>query len=463
LMFFVVANQTLQSQNFKIEVFVSKQPNEEVVIGRIKGDKFTPVDTVLPVAGSITFELPDSAVIGVYRIILGQTVYAQVMHEAPQKLDFVFRKEDCVLKTNFNFPTDSLQVVRSKENRVWVKFIQIEKVYAAQLTDLVSQINYFQQNQDDDYYTEKRKVAIIKKYNDIQKKRKSLIASTVKKNPDLFASKMISMYEEPYMNGNLSEEKRTLTFERDFFMNLDFSEESLINSPVYTQKVYQYLMSYAKKELSHKEQIGEMNKAVDIIIDKTKSNAEVGDFVVDFLMRGFEMLELNEVMQYIAKIYSPSIPCENEEKSTLKRRLDSQKMSAGTVAPLFTLIDAAGDSISLTNITSKYKLIVFYATWCPHCEQLLPDLYQWYLNRDMDIEVIAVSIDENQDDWRAFIEERGYCWINCNEPGKWDGKVATGYNIYATPTMFLLDKENHIISKPISFGDFIDTTMELVE
>jgi hypothetical protein len=40
---------------------------------------------------------------------------------------------------------------------------------------------------------------------------------------------------------------------------------------------------------------------------------------------------------------------------------------------------------------------------------------------------------------------------------KWDGKVATDYNIYATPTMFLIDKKMKIIAKPISFNELIKT------
>jgi hypothetical protein len=81
----------------------------------------------------------------------------------------------------------------------------------------------------------------------------------------------------------------------------------------------------------------------------------------------------------------------------------------------------------------------------------------------MDIEVIAVSIDDNQDDWRAFVKERGFNWINCNEPEKWDGKVATEYNLFGTPTMFLLDKGNRIISKPLTFNDFLNATIQLSE
>ncbi len=463
LMFFITANRILLSQNYKIEVFVSEQPNEEVVLGSVKGDKFTPVDTVMPEAGNITFELSNDDAIGVYRLLLGQTVYAQVMHEAPQKIDFIFNHEDCILKSNFNSPADSLQVIASKENKVWIRFLRLEKAYSKQLTDLVTQINYFQAKPDDNYYTDIRKKSVVKKYNEIQQKRNSLVSLTAKKCLGLFASKMIKMYSEPFMDGNLTEKERNLLFEKDYFKKLDFSDEILINSPVYTKKVYTYLIAYIKKDLQHGEKIREMNIAVDEIIENTSSNKVVGDFVVEFLMRGFEILKLNEVLQHIAEIYTPNSSCEDGDKSTLVRRLNSQKMLPGTLAPEFSLIGVAGDSVSLSNISSKYKLIVFWASWCPHCEQLLPDLYQWYLNRDIDIEVVAVSIDENQDDWRAFVTERGYNWINCSEPEKWDGRVAVAYDIYATPTMFLLDKENLIISKPLTFNEFLDTTMSLTE
>lgn len=463
LLFIVAANGALLSQSFKIDVFINGQPEEEVILGRVKGDKFTPIDSVMPIAGSLSFELPSDAIPGVYRLLLGQTIYAQVMHEPPQKLDFIFNRENCIFKSSFNSPTDSLQIVASKENKVWVRFIRLEKTYTSQIIELVSQINYFQKNSDDKYYTDKRKAGIIKKHNEIQKKRSSLIISIAKKHPDLFATRIIRMYAEPFLDGNLPEEKRDLLYERDYFKDLDFSDESLINTPVYTQKVYQYLMSYAKKELSREKQLEEMNRAVDEIVDNTKSNAKVGDFVVDFLMRGFEMLELNEVLQYISEIYTPSTPCLNNEKSTLKRRLDSQKMISGTSAPLFSLINSAGDSTSLSGITNRYKLIVFWASWCPHCEQLLPDIYQWYLNRDIDLEVITISIDEDQDEWKSFIVERDYNWINCSEPEKWEGKVATAYNLYATPTMFLIDKENRIISKPLTFNEFLDATIELTQ
>jgi len=35
----------------------------------------------------------------------------------------------------------------------------------------------------------------------------------------------------------------------------------------------------------------------------------------------------------------------------------------------------------------------------------------------------------------------------------WDGDAATNYFIYATPTMFLVDREMKIFGKPMTFED----------
>lgn len=45
-------------------------------------------------------------------------------------------------------------------------------------------------------------------------------------------------------------------------------------------------------------------------------------------------------------------------------------------------------------------------------------------------------------------------WINCNEQGGWNGNTARDYNLYATPTMFIMDKTRKIIAKPVTFGEF---------
>jgi thiol-disulfide isomerase/thioredoxin len=457
----IIAAGTIISQEYKVELYVSKQPGSEIITGSVRGDKFTAADTIEHETDTIRFEIPRDAHTGLYRVILGQTVYAQVMHEPPQKVDFIFNKEDILLRTDFEHPFDSLYVVSSVENKVWHKFIVQDKKYNRELNDLVRQINYFQKAKDDKYYTDKKKKEIISRYNEIQKKHEALIKSVSKKYPRLYAAKMIKMHRTPFLDGNLSKEKRDSIYNAGFFKVLDFSDPELINSDVYTDRIFEYIMKNVPADEQREKQVEKLINAVDRIIDNTSSNEEVNDFIVDYLLRGFEKLGFTDVLDHIADRYTPKVPCTSDNKTTFRRRLDFLKMRKDTVVPDFKLADINGDSISLNDVNSKYKLIVFWASWCPHCEQLLPDIYQWYLNRSHDVEVIAISVDTDKNAWKEFVNSRGYDWINCNEPEGWDGKVATEYNVYATPTMFLVDNENRIIAKPLSFNDLLDSIIGL--
>jgi len=138
LLILLVSGAALFSQSFKVEGIITGQPDEEVIIGTLKGDTFTPADTAIPASGFILFDVPESAPTGMYRIILGQTTVAKVMHEPPQKIDFIFNKEDFVFKTNFNAPLDSIEVDSSQENKVWFDLIRDDSILASSVHRTVS-------------------------------------------------------------------------------------------------------------------------------------------------------------------------------------------------------------------------------------------------------------------------------------------------------------------------------------
>ena len=125
------------AQSYSLQVSIKNQPDNPVVLGTIRGDKFTPVDTLVlqEVAlghlpnqlKKVNWQFPVNATPGMYRLVLGQTTYARVMGESPQQLDFVFNNENIILETDFKAPQESLVVVLSDENRVWFDFLKKEK------------------------------------------------------------------------------------------------------------------------------------------------------------------------------------------------------------------------------------------------------------------------------------------------------------------------------------------------
>jgi thiol-disulfide isomerase/thioredoxin len=117
--------------------------------------------------------------------------------------------------------------------------------------------------------------------------------------------------------------------------------------------------------------------------------------------------------------------------------------------------DKDGKVIDLSKIQSDKALLVFYASWCPHCQELLPKLNE-FSKSNKTIEILAISLDSKQEDWIKFIDDNKLEFTNLNNPNGWDGTTASDYFIYATPTMFLLDSEKKIIGKPTNLVELKD-------
>ena len=67
--------------------------------------------------------------------------------------------------------------------------------------------------------------------------------------------------------------------------------------------------------------------------------------------------------------------------------------------------------------------------------------------------ILAVSLDQKREEWLDFISRYSPSLINASDGMGWDGKAASDYYIYATPTMFLVDKSLKLIGKPMTLAD----------
>jgi hypothetical protein len=73
---------------------------------------------------------------------------------------------------------------------------------------------------------------------------------------------------------------------------------------------------------------------------------------------------------------------------------------------------------------------------------------------------MAISTDTSKTEWTKYLKEEKLDWINVSELKGFNSKAADDYNIFATPTMFLLDKEKKIVAKPISYRELDQSLRE---
>lgn len=244
------------------------------------------------------------------------------------------------------------------------------------------------------------------------------------------------------------------------FINLkiNFFDAELIYSDCFTNKSIEYLTYYQNPQLPKGLLEKEFRKAVDTLLTKASVNILVYKHIADYLIDGFKQFGFDNVVDYIVENYvvKDDLCLDEQTENSIQNRINQSKLLiVDSKAPNIIVPDNNGEEINLENLKEKYTLLIFYATWCPHCQDLLPEIYKLYKQRS-DFEVVAVSLDEVKEDWNSFITDNKLDWINVFDLKGWESKAAQDYYIYATPTMFLLDGKIKIIGKPIMINDLIN-------
>jgi hypothetical protein len=69
------------------------------------------------------------------------------------------------------------------------------------------------------------------------------------------------------------------------------------------------------------------------------------------------------------------------------------------------------------------------------------------------VKVIAFALEDDAFVWESYSKANLYGWHNVLGLNKWQNKVAKIYQIFSTPSYFILDKNKKIIAKPNEISD----------
>jgi peroxiredoxin len=269
--------------------------------------------------------------------------------------------------------------------------------------------------------------------------------------PDLYVTRIISAFRVPVVPGSLDHRERMETLKLVFFEDAPIDDPELLHAPVYTFRIVDYLSMYQDPSLDAESQQAAFIEAVDQIMVNTSHQSALRTFVVEFLLEGFDLLGMEAVLRHLAENYLDE-SCSSEVAELVKARMEAyEAMEVGSLAPDFVIRDVQGRNLRLSAMDKDYVLLIFWASTCVHCRHLMPELHQWYLDeRHADLEVVALSIDTLEAHFTDFLASNPMEWITAYDPLGWNGKVARDYHIYATPSMFLLDRQGRILSRPMN-------------
>lgn len=123
------------------------------------------------------------------------------------------------------------------------------------------------------------------------------------------------------------------------------------------------------------------------------------------------------------------------------------------LAPLFTLTDLDGNTVSLEDLRGKIVVLDFFATWCGLCKVEMPDVAQINENYHSN-EVVIISIGHSSDsesDLRQFREDFNMPWAVARDTSA--EKVFNKYNVGSIPTLVIIDQGGYIHYRKVGETD----------
>ena len=110
-------------------------------------------------------------------------------------------------------------------------------------------------------------------------------------------------------------------------------------------------------------------------------------------------------------------------------------------APEFTLNDADGVAVSFPADFDRPTILLFWATWCPYCKQLMPHLQSIIDEAPVKgVQILALSVFEDGNP-AEYLDERGFTFRLLPDADE----VTKAYGVRGTPGLFLVNESGEIV------------------
>lgn len=448
LLFLVVSiNLPGITQSYYLQSRIDGFVGSRAYLMQLKGDQQNIIDSSSSLEGVFAFQFSAAFNPGVYRVILGDEGNSNFFDEDPMYFDFIFNNENIILRSSYATLIDSMKILQSKENSIYYRYLKANEKFQVKMGRLAPLFELY-------FPGDKLYPSLNEEFADLQNEITGFSLALIKEAPESLAASVIQGSLLPIVE-TPGDETEMKAFLRDHYFDLiSFKDQRLLNSPVITKVFLDYLGLFRDPSLNQSQQEDRFILAIDQIMEAASDDPKIYDFTLNFLIDGFQRFQMEKVLVHIAENFVEG-GCETDSKKLLQKRLEGyERMAIGKKVPDILMLDQNGKQVRLYDIDRDYTLVLFWASWCPHCAVFLKQLSKWYPEKSIDMEVFAVSIDSSRFAWEEKVMMDNYPWINTFSGAGWDGNAPKDYNVYATPTLFIIDREHRIIAKPTTFREF---------
>ncbi len=294
----------------------------------------------------------------------------------------------------------------------------------------------------------------------IDNDRKAFWEKIKKDNPASLLAKILNVLtpvEIPKPNFPENAKKDSLVrlfqyvYNKDHYWdNVDFSDERLLRTPFIESKMKDFFKNIVLTVPDS------LTKESIKVCELARKNKFFFQYAVIYTTNYFEtsqIMGMDRVFVNLADKYYLSKQCwwaDSTLLSKMSERVAKIKPNMlGELAPDLKMEDNNGVMHQLRFVKADFTVLVFWEPSCGHCKKEIPKLYEYYKTvRDKGVEVFAVYTQNEEGEWKKFIDEHGLDWINVYDKYHFTN-FRNLYDIYSTPVVYILDKNKKIIAKRI--------------
>lgn len=455
-------SQLSYSQKYDIKVKLNGLTcNDELLLANHFGDKQYLRDTAVCENGVFHFRGDKKLESGVYLVVLPEKNYFEILVSANEDQTKYYFEADTSLKQ------EKLITKGSEEN---AQFFAFNKFAADQGAKALK----FQEELKNESTSEKRKYEIKEELTKMSKDVANRRAEITKNQPNLFISKLyramtdLEVPEAPKdMEKGEAQRFQYLWIREHYWDNVDMSEDGIVRSPVFHNKLKTYFDDY----------VPPVPDTAIVLTDKLIQDIEKAGskeqfkYTIHFLLGYFEKSKymcFDKAVYHIAKnYYCAGKAFWSDSAFSAKMCEESAKMEptlCDKVAPELSMPDTSlNKRVVMSQISTPVTVLIFWDINCGHCKKEMPIVSAYYdtINKQH-VEIYAVYTQGDWEGWKQRIKEEKYKFINvANAFG--EDEFRENYNIRSTPQIYVLDKDKKIRFKKIGADNIADTVRYLLE
>lgn len=446
-----VKNTLNNQNNYQIDITLTPLRNSKIYLGSYYGKYKNVIDSAwLNEKSSGVFKGNRQLTPGIYFIVSpDKKILFEILIDSAQHFSVV---ADTV--------TNQPSVKGSEENELFFAYTQFLEQHVPKLMALQQQLSSAKTHEDS--------LRIQKKLKDINAQLVQYREHIIQTKPHSLLSLFFIAMKKPEPPQNINGEQAFYFIKEHYWDGVPFYDDRLLHTPFFDAKLEEYFQHYVSP---HPDSV---IAEVNYMLLSARSGKEMFPYLLGKFTDKYihpEIMGQDKVFLFLFEHFyakGDTLWLNSKQKEFIFNRAYSiMANQIGEPAPPLNLKDSLGKSVALYNVQAPFTFIVFWDPNCSHCKQELPLLDSFYNAKwkQLGVKIYAVNVAENAlDEWKQFIQTHHLSndWKHVYQPRQERlQEEASGkanfrqlYDVFQTPTMYLLDSSKHILAKQLSLEQF---------